>query len=123
MYPIQLDTRQYAGAVFLHPLRAERTKITHQRTIRAVAAVVTVGVAAWCGSGIAHADSNHERQACTLMDDSASAVRMGFGESTMQYAFAVLSTEMTPVDAAHVLLAATHDDCPNHAGDLPDNWQ
>ena len=123
MYVRKLHTRQYAGAQLLRPLRAERTKIIHQRTIRAIAAVVTMGVAAWCGSGIAHADTNHERQACALMDDPASAISLGYGESTMQYAFAVLSTEMPSVDAAHVLLAATRDDCPNHAGDLPDNWQ
>jgi hypothetical protein len=123
MYVTKLHTRQYAGAQLLRPLRAERTKITHRHTTRAIAAVVMVGAAAWCGSGIAHADNNHERQACTLMDDSASAISMGYGESTMQYAFAVLSTEMPSVDAAHVLLAATRDDCPNHAGDLPDNWQ
>ena len=46
------------------------------------------------------------------MNDSASAISMGYGESTMQYAFAVLSTEMPSMDAAHVLLAATRDDCP-----------
>ena len=40
----------------------------------------------------------------------------------MQYAFAVLSTEMAPEDAAHVLTAATRDDCPNHAADLPPGW-
>jgi len=41
----------------------------------------------------------------------------------MQYAFAVLSTEMPAVDAAHVLAAASRSDCPNHAVDLPPGWQ
>jgi hypothetical protein len=28
-----------------------------------------VGLVAWCGSGIVHADDNHEQEACALMDD------------------------------------------------------
>jgi hypothetical protein len=30
---------------------------------------------------------------------------------------------MPPVDAAHVLLAAALDDCPNHMNELPADWQ
>ena len=74
------------------------------------------------GSGIAQADNNHEQQACALMDDHATAISLGYTATPVQYAFAVLSTEMPPEDAAHVLAAATHDDCPNHAADLPPGW-
>ena len=88
-----------------------------------ITTVMTVGLAAWCGSGIAHADDSHEQQACALMDDYGTAIHLGYSNGTAQYAFAVLSTEMPPVDAAHVLLAATRDDCPNHAADLPDDWR
>jgi len=108
MYPRKLHTRQYARA---------------SHTFRAVTAMAAVGLGAWCGSGIAHADNNHEQQACALMDDQATAIQLGYGEGSMQYAFAVLSTEMPAVDAAHVLAAATRSDCPNHAGDLPPGWQ
>ncbi|WP_156690414.1 hypothetical protein [Mycobacterium sp. Marseille-P9652] len=82
--------------------------------------------ALWCsgiGSGVARADNNHEREACALMDDHASAIHLGYGSTPAQYAMAVLSTEMPPVDAAHTLLAATNDYCPGHAGDLPDGWR
>jgi hypothetical protein len=47
----------------------------------------------------------------------------GYSSYAGQYAFVVLSTEMPPLEAAHVLKAATVDDCPNHAGDLPVDWQ
>ena len=84
--------------------------------------MVAVGLAAWCGTGIAHADNNHEQEACALMDDHATAISLGYTATPMQYAFAVLSTEIPAADAAHVLVAATHDYCPNHAGDLPPGW-
>jgi hypothetical protein len=93
------------------------------RCIRAIAAMAVVGLGAWCGSGIARADTNHERRACALLDDYATAIRMGYLEGTYAYAFAVLSTEMPAEEAAHVLAAATRSDCPNHAGDLPPGWQ
>lgn len=126
MYARKLDTRQYADAELL---RVERIKVTGQHTIRAIliqpaiTTMVTVGLAAWCGSGIAHADNNHEQEACALMDDHATAINLGYTSTPVQYALAVLSTEMPPVDAAHVLLAATRDDCPNHAADLPAGWR
>jgi hypothetical protein len=90
---------------------------------KAVTTMVTVGLAAWCGAGIAHADDNHEREACALLGDSATAIHLGYTSTTGQYAFAVLSTQMSPADAAHVLQAATRDDCPDHAADLPDGWR
>jgi hypothetical protein len=36
----------------------QRTKVTGKHN--AITTVVTVGLVAWCGSGIAHADNNHE---------------------------------------------------------------
>ena len=124
MYPKKLHTRQYAG--LLPVSRGERIKVTRQHTIRAATIMATVGLAAWCGSGIgsgiAHADANQEREACALMDDSASARHNGYGNSTFSYAFAVLSREISSEEAGHVLLAATRDDCPNHAADVPAGW-
>jgi hypothetical protein len=113
MYATKLDTRPSTPNAEL--LRPQGVLIT---------TMVTVGLAAWSGFGIAHADNNHEQEACALMDDSATAIHLGYSTNgTYQYAFAVLSTEMPPVDAAHVLLAATRDDCPNHAADLPAGWR
>ncbi len=103
--------------------RAERPKVTGQHTIRAITTMMAVGLVAWYGSGIAHADNNHEQQACALMDDYGDAIHLGYSNGTAQYALAVLSTEMPPADAAHALLAATRDYCPNHAADLPAGWR
>lgn len=126
MYTKKLHTRQYADAGPLHPLRVERIKVTRQRTLRAVTVMAAIGLAGWCGagigSGIAHADTSQEHQACALMDDSADAISNGYGNSTFSYAFAVLSREMPPAQAGHVLAAAAHDTCPNHAADLPAGW-
>ncbi len=121
MYPSKLDTRQYAHAKPQRIPHLERFKITGQHTIRAIAATTAAGLLAWCGSGIAHAD-NHERQACALMDDSLAAIHNGYSNSTLQYAYAVLSTEMPADEAGHVLAAAAHNTCPNHLADLPANW-
>jgi hypothetical protein len=96
---------------------------TGRHTARAITAVATVGLAAWSGSGIAGANTDRERESCALMDDHAMAIHMGFSSYPSEYAFAVLSTEMAPLDAAHVIRAATIDDCPNHAADLPVDWQ
>jgi hypothetical protein len=91
MYPSKLHTRQYA---YSELLRAARINVTGKRPIRAITTMMTVGLAAWCGAGIAHADNNHEQEACALMNDYATAIHLGYGESTMQYALAVLSTVM-----------------------------
>ncbi len=108
MYATQLHTRQPLG----------------KHMNRAITVIAGMSVAAWCaGAGIAHADDNREREACALMDDSAAAIHLGYGESVLQYAYAVLSTEIPPDAAAHVLLAATRDSCPNHAADLPPGWR
>jgi hypothetical protein len=121
MYARQLHTRQYIDAELLRLLGAGRTKVIGKHTTRAILTMVTVGLVVWCGSGIAHADNNHEQEACALMNDYGTAMQLG-DDSTVQYAFAVLSTEMPPADAAHVLGAATRDDCPNHAAELPEGW-
>ncbi len=122
MSPGKLDTRQYNHAYLQRPPRAQRTKVDGRRTIQAVATVMTVGLASWWGSGIAHADSSHEQQACALMSDYGTAIHLGYGSSTGQYALAVLSTEMPTAEADNVLVAATHNQCPNHAADLPFGW-
>jgi hypothetical protein len=123
MYPGKLDTRQYTDTNLRLSLRAKRIKVSGQHTIRVVGTTMMVGLAAaWCGSGIAHADSSHEQQACALMGDYGTSIHLGYGSSTGQYALAVLSTEMPPAEADNVLVAATHDDCPNHAADLPFGW-
>jgi hypothetical protein len=121
MYPSKLDTRQYVHAKPQRIPRLERFKITGQHTLRAITATTAAGLLAWCGTGIAHAD-NHERQACALMDDSLAAIHNGYTTSTMQYAYAVLSTEMPAGEAGHVLAAAAHNTCPNHLADLPAGW-
>jgi hypothetical protein len=78
MYPSKLHTRQYGGAELPRP---EPTKATGNHTIRAIATTVTVGLAAWCGAGIAHADNNHEQEACALMDDHATAIHLGYSST------------------------------------------
>ena len=78
MYTRKLHTSQYADAELLRLLRLQRTKVTGQHTIRAITTMVMVGLAAWCGSGIAHADNNHEQEACALMDDHATAIHLGY---------------------------------------------
>lgn len=118
MSPKQLHTRQYSAA-----RRAKRIRATGQQAIRLVATTATVGVAVWCGSGIAHAEPNYEQQACALMDDHADAMIDGYSSYPSEYAFVVLSREIPPLEAAHILRAATRDVCPNHAGDMPRDWQ
>lgn len=81
-------------------------------------------MAAWCGgAATAHATPDHEQEACALMDDSASAIHLGYGNSTAQYAYAVLSTKMPAEVAAQVVSAATRNRCPAHAAGLPPGWQ
>jgi hypothetical protein len=109
MYLAQLHTRQYSSA--------------ERHTLRAIAAMVGVGLAALSGSGIARADTSHEQQACALMDDHGTAISRGYSATPVQYALAVLSTEVPESEAGHVIAAATRDYCPNHAADLPAGWQ
>jgi hypothetical protein len=119
----KLHTRQYVGAELLRPPRAERIKCTGRHATRAITAMVAVGLAVWSGAGIARADTNREREACALMDDHGTAIHFGYSSYPSEYAFAVLSTEIAPLDAAHVIRAATIDVCPNHAADMPGDWQ
>jgi len=107
MYFTKLHTRQYATA---------------RPGIRAITTMATAALGAWCACGIGHADTDHEREACALMDDHATAIDLGYSATPVQYAFAVLSSEMPAEDAAHVIAAATRDDCPKHAADLPPGW-
>lgn len=120
MSPQKLHTRQYYAAELL---RSPRANPTVRRATRAITTMAAVGLVAWAGAGIAQADNNREREACALMDDHSTAMIQGYSSYPGQYAFVVLSTEMPPLDAAHVLKAATVDVCPNHATDLPVDWQ
>ncbi|WP_142280701.1 hypothetical protein [Mycobacterium saskatchewanense] len=113
-----MHTSQYSDA----GQRRERRAKVAKRTVRALAPMLMAGLP-WYGAAIGHADTNREREACALMDDHATAIRLGYSSTPVQYALAVLSTEMPPEDAGHVLLAATQDACPNHAADLPPGWR
>ncbi|MCV7092065.1 hypothetical protein [Mycobacterium interjectum] len=104
-------------------MRAQRSKATGRHTLMLVSATATIGAAVWCGSGVAHAAPNYEQQACALMDDHGTAIHLGYSSYPSEYAFSVLSKEMPPLDAAHVLRAATRDVCPGHARDMPQDWQ
>jgi len=79
-----------------------------------------VGVAWLFGSGIAHADSSQEKQACQLIDDPAGA-RSGYAPA--EYAFMLLRAKMSAEDARVVMSEAAHDYCPNHITDLPAGWR
>jgi hypothetical protein len=74
MYLSELHTRQHSDAELPRP---EPTKAAGKHAVRAIATTVTVGLAAWCGAGIAHADNDHEQEACALMDDHATAIDVG----------------------------------------------
>ncbi|WP_205875291.1 hypothetical protein [Mycobacterium camsae] len=92
--------------------------------IRALTVIAGIGSAAWNGGlGIAHANPSQEQQACALMDDSAAAIHFGYGNSTPQYAYAVLSRQMPADVAAQVISAATRTHCPHHAAELPPGWR
>jgi hypothetical protein len=122
MSPEKLHTSQYVN-MEIGRLPRVRSKITPKRTIPIITTMAAVGLATWSGSGVASAGPDYERQACALMDDHSTAMIMGYSSYPGQYAFVVLSQEIPPLDAAHTLLAAVHDDCPNHARDLPADWQ
>jgi hypothetical protein len=126
MSPGKLDTRQYTQPDLRGQLGKKRTNANGRHTMRVVmrvvASTVMVGVGGWCGAGAAHADSSHEQQACALMSDYGTAIHLGYGSSTGQYALAVLSTQMPAEEADNVLVAAVHNRCPNHAADLPYGW-
>lgn len=116
----KLDTCQYAGAELTRRSSNSGTKATGQHTVRILTAIAAAGLAAWCGCGSAHADNNREREACALMDDYATSMNVGL--APLDYAMRVLTKEISPVDAAHVVAAAARDDCPKHLADLPPGW-
>ncbi|CQD21642.1 hypothetical protein U8D42_13250 [Mycobacterium europaeum] len=72
------------------------------------------------GSGIAHADSGDEQQACQLMDDPAAA-QQGF--EPVEYAFMQLRSRMSAERARTIMSEAVQDYCPNHWADLPASWR
>lgn len=87
---------------------------------RKIAAGGLVGLALLFGSGIAHADSDLEKQACQLMDDPAGPES---GYAPAEYAFMLLRSKMSAVDARNVMSRAAQDYCPNHIIDLPASWR
>ncbi len=72
------------------------------------------------GSGVAHADSGDEQQACQLMDDPAAA-QQGFAPA--EYAFMQLRSRMSAQRARTIMAEAVQDFCPNHLIDLPASWR
>ncbi|UXA08803.1 hypothetical protein KXD96_12435 [Mycobacterium sp. SMC-2] len=72
------------------------------------------------GSGVAHADSGDEQQACQLMDDPVGA-QQGFAPA--EYAFMQLRSRMSAERARTIMSEAVQDYCPNHLIDLPASWR
>jgi hypothetical protein len=90
------------------------------RTITKIAAGGLVGLASLFGSGIAHADSSQEKEACQLMDDPVGA-QLGYAPA--EYAFMQLRAKMSAQDARNVMSEGAQDFCPNHIIDLPAGWR
>jgi hypothetical protein len=87
--------------------------------VRTTTKIVAGGLSAWprcSGSGIAHADSNQEKDACQLMDDPTGP-QLGYAPA--EYAFMQLRAKMSAEDARNVMSEGAHDFCPNHIIDLP----
>jgi hypothetical protein len=85
-----------------------------------IAAGGLVGLAPLFGSGIAHADSNQEKEACQLMDDPTGP-QLGYAPA--EYAFMLLRAKTSAEDARNVMSVAAQDFCPNHIVDLPAGWR
>ncbi|MHA7652824.1 hypothetical protein ACX9NE_25100 [Mycobacterium sp. ML4] len=116
----KLHTRQYACAGME---LAPRRKRLGKHLGGAALVIAAASLCAWHSRAVAYADTNREREACALMSDYAAAIHWGYGNSSLHYAYAVLSREMPAEDAAHLLYAATRDQCPDHAADLPAGWR
>jgi hypothetical protein len=72
------------------------------------------------GSGVAHADSGDEQQACQLMDDPAAAEQ---GYAPAEYAFMQLRSRMSAQRARTTMSEDVQDCGPNHLIDLPASWR
>lgn len=84
----------------------------------AVGGLITL---AWLfDSGIAHADSGQEKEACQLMDDPAGPQS---GYTPAEYAFMLLRAKMSAEDARNAMSEGAYDFCPNHITDLPAGWR
>ena len=94
--------------------------MTRVRITTKIAAGGLVGLASLFGSGIAHADSNQEKEACQLMDDPTGP-QLGYAPA--EYAFTLLRAKMSAEDARNVMSVAAQDFCPNHIIDLPAGWR
>jgi hypothetical protein len=89
--------------------------VTPVKITTRIAAGGLVGLASLFGSGIAHADSNQEKEACQLMDDPTGP-QLGYAPA--EYAFMLLRAKMSAEDARNVMSVAAQDFCPNHLIDL-----
>jgi hypothetical protein len=74
-----------------------------------IAAGGLVGLASLIGSGIAHADSNQEKEACQLMDDPTDP-QLGYAPA--EHAFMLLRAKMSAEHARNVMSEATQDSVP-----------
>jgi len=101
-------------------MRRKRLKVTPVRTTTKIAAGGLVCLASLFGSGIAHADSSQEKEACQLMDDPTGPQS---GYTPAEYAFMLLRAKMSAEDARTVMSEAAHDFCPSHITDLPAGWR
>ncbi|OBG97135.1 hypothetical protein A5697_19645 [Mycobacterium sp. E3251] len=88
--------------------------------MRTIAAGALLLAAMMFGSGVAHADSGAEQQACQLMDDPAAAEQ---GYAPAEYAFMQLRSRMSAERARTTMSEAVQDFCPNHLIDLPASWR
>ena len=82
-----------------------------------------VGLAALFGSGVAHADTAQEKQACNYMNDPTGA---SLGYTPAEYALMMLTVpddvsgeSMSNKNALQVMRDAVQDFCPKHAADVP----
>jgi hypothetical protein len=90
------------------------------RMITATAAAGGLLLGWLLGSGVAHADSADEQQACQLMDDPAGAEQ---GYAPAEYAFMELRARMSAQRARDVMSLGVQQYCPNHLIDLPASWR
>ncbi|XBL81765.1 hypothetical protein U8D41_017525 [Mycobacterium shigaense] len=78
------------------------------------------GLFSLSGTGVAHADTAREQEACQLMDDPAGPQA---GYAPAEYAFMMLRAKMSAQAARDIMSVAVQDICPNHLVDLPASWR
>ncbi|BAX93636.1 hypothetical protein [Mycobacterium shigaense] len=91
--------------------------------MKVIATLIVGGVAglfSLSGTGVAHADTAREQEACQLMDDPAGPQA---GYAPAEYAFMMLRAKMSAQAARDIMSVAVQDICPNHLVDLPASWR